>query len=368
MIKIVYVMTSCRRCGPTQQTLNIIKNLDRNVFYPILITLYKEHEDSKMHEYLQYVGERYFLNLSKFEIILHRLKKLGLILEAIKPNVVHTVGVFPDYAVYVMKKYKQIHTIRNYVFDDYISKFGFLKGNILAFMQLKVIKSNHVKSIACSKSLQLKYKEDQNIDMACIQNGIDIEACKCDRSDIEDIRQSMGIADSAFVFCYSGQFIPRKNVEFILENFKECFCNINNVVLLLLGDGPDFARLQKQYNCYSNIIFLGNVEDVFKYLKIANVYVSASKSEGLPNGVLEAMASSLPLLLSDIPQHREIFYMGRRMGYIYDLNSVDDFRYKLKKLVTENCNVLGECSYDTVLSQFNAITMSKKYQEMYEKF
>ena len=171
MIKIVYVMTSCKRCGPTQQTLNIIKNLDRNVFYPILITLYNEQNDTRISEYLQYVEEHYFIDLSKVEIMLHRLNKMEYVLDKIAPNIVHTVGVFPDYAVYTMKKYKQIHTIRNYVFDDYVSKFGFFRGNILALMQLKVIKSSRVKSIACSKSLQIKYKEEQNIDIRVRQNN-----------------------------------------------------------------------------------------------------------------------------------------------------------------------------------------------------
>lgn len=194
MIKIVYVMTSCKRCGPTQQTLNIIKNLDRNVFYPILITLYNEQNDTRISEYLQYVEEHYFIDLSKVEIMLHRLNKMEYVLDKIAPNIVHTVGVFPDYAVYTMKKYKQIHTIRNYVFDDYVSKFGFFRGNILALMQLKVIKSSRVKSIACSKSLQIKYKEEQNIDMACIQNGIDVEICKSDVSEVSHVRKSVGIS------------------------------------------------------------------------------------------------------------------------------------------------------------------------------
>ena len=69
-IRIVYLMTSCKKLGPTQQTLNIIKNLDQNQFEPILITINDEEADSRMADYLPYVTAHYLVKTGKKEIIL----------------------------------------------------------------------------------------------------------------------------------------------------------------------------------------------------------------------------------------------------------------------------------------------------------
>ena len=44
--KIVYLIASCRRCGPTKVIENIIRNIDNEQFEPILITLHEEGSDS----------------------------------------------------------------------------------------------------------------------------------------------------------------------------------------------------------------------------------------------------------------------------------------------------------------------------------
>ena len=95
-IRIVYLMTACKKCGPTQQTLNIIKNLDPEEFEPILITLYDEEADSRMADYLPYVIAHYLVKTGKKSIILGQDGALRKKLEELQPDLIHTVGVFPD--------------------------------------------------------------------------------------------------------------------------------------------------------------------------------------------------------------------------------------------------------------------------------
>lgn len=126
--RIVFLMTHCKKSGPVQQMLNIIKNLDRDEFVPYLVTLYPEDEEgSQLEKYLPYVEHRYAPS-GKLALVMGRATALEKTLDEIKPDVIHSLGVFPDFAVSRMKRWKQVITLRNFVWDDYPAKFGKLQG------------------------------------------------------------------------------------------------------------------------------------------------------------------------------------------------------------------------------------------------
>jgi len=77
---------------------------------------------------------------------------------------------------------------------------------------------------------------------------------------------------------------------------------------VLCGDGPLRLQLEekvRQYKLSDRVAFLGYVDDVWGLMKRASVFVSVSLFEGHPNSVLEAIACVCPVLVSDIPEHRE---------------------------------------------------------------
>ncbi|SFD23959.1 glycosyltransferase [Ruminococcus albus] len=364
-IKIVYLLTSCKKLGPTQQTLNIIKNLNQDEFEPILITLNDEEADSRMEDYLPYVSAHYMVKTGKKDIILGQDSALRKKLDEIKPDIIHTLGVFPDYAVSRIGKYKQIHTLRNYIYDDYPAKFGKVKGTILAKLQLAAMKKSD-KAVTCSKSLSKIYKEKLGLNFSYIQNGVDVDKyVVATIGQKKSIREKYGIPVDAFIFIYTGQFIERKNIPFLLENYVKAFANSKNVYFLLLGGGPDLEPLKNKYKGNYNIDFRGNVNNVDEFLKACDVYVSTSKSEGLPNGVLEAMASGIPVVLSDIEQHMEIYEMDHRIGYLYKQNQGEDLVEKLRLIYEGRAGIAGEVAYDVAHKCFSAKKMSEQYQREY---
>ena len=364
-IKIVYLMTACKKCGPTQQTLNIIKNLDSEQFEPILITMYDEEKDSRMSDYLPYVSKHYLVKTGKKNILMGRTSTLQKKLEEIQPDIIHTVGVFPDYAVSQIGKYKQIHTLRNYIYDDYPAKFGKVKGTILAKMQLSAMKKSD-KTIACSESLSRIYRKKLNLSYDFIRNGVDIEQYKMPNYEEKlTIRQELGLPQDAFIWVYTGQFIERKNIPFLLKNYIRCFEKEKHSYLLMLGGGPELEEMKKQYGANPKIDFRGSVSNINYFLKACDAYISTSKSEGLPNGVLEAMATGLPVILSDIEQHKEIFEVDDRIGFLYHQNEDQDFIDKLEMMYQNKSQKNGEYAYDSAHNNFSAEKMSKKYQEMY---
>lgn len=359
-------MTSCKRSGPIQVMLNIIKHLDPKVFDKYLITIYKEQlEISQLKQFKQYV-KHYFVPTNKIHILLNDSLDLKKTLKRIKPNVIHSLGVFPDFAVSRMKEFKQLITVHNYVFDDYPAKFGIILGNIMAYMHLYAMKHDDI-TITCSESLSKIYNDKLNLQFDFIRNGVDLEHYRiATENERISLRKELNIPIDSFVFVYTGQLIERKNMDFMLSAFSEAFSS-KNVYLLVVGGGAKKEELMSKYGHISNIDFRGNVNDVSQFLKASDAYVSASRSEGLPNGVLEAMATGLPVVLSDIDQHLEIFSPNPKIGKHFRLADKQDCIGKMKELVSSDYKSMGKEAYYSANENFSAKKMSEAYQKLYRQ-
>ncbi len=367
-IKIAFVFTACKQSGPIQQMFNLIKNADSEVFEPVLITLYDEPTNgtSKLKMYTDFGIPHYRCPLGKKDILLGRTGALKKLLNELEVDVIHSLGAFPDYAVARLKTGKQIITLRNFVWDDYIVKFGRLRGTIMAWLQLYAMKRT-AKTVACSESLSKIYKERLGLDYGFVRNGVDVEKfTETTPEEKAEMREKLELPKDAFIYTYSGQMLDRKNQKFLLEVFKDTFCD-GKAYLLLLGDGADYESLKERFGGLSNVDFRGNVKNVGEFLKASDAYVSTSKSEGMPNGVLEAMATGLPVVLSDITQHLEVYEADTKMGYTYAQGNTEDLKAKLLKLAEGDAEAMGEAAYRAAHECFSAKIMSENYQKLYKE-
>ena len=178
-------------------------------------------------------------------------------------------------------------------------------------------------------------------------------------------REKLKLPKDKKIFVYSGRLIQRKNQEEAIKAFISNKIN-DNALLLILGDGPDRAMLEAISNGNKKIRFEGNVNEIEDYIVASDVYIATSKSEGLPNGVLEAMAVGLPVLLSDIPQHLEVMN-NSNCGLTYKLGDVEDLINAINKIVFSDIEEMSEISYKTLMSNFTDVIMSNNYSNYYKR-
>lgn len=137
-----------------------------------------------------------------------------------------------------------------------------------------------------------------------VPNGIPV-------SQIEDVAACReGPCSRNGTILYAGQLLPRKGVSHLIRSFAAAGGE-NELSALLCGDGPQRDELQmlvKQCGLADRVRFLGQVskDRVWSLMKAATAFAFLSEHEGCPNAVLEAIACNCPVLLSDIPAHREI--------------------------------------------------------------
>lgn len=369
--KIAYIITNCKNSGPMNQTLNIIKNLNREMFEPIVITLFQEDlGNSVVQRYLDVVPEFYCLGMGKLYSIVEGKKKLIVLLNRIRPNVIHGLGM-PPYTM-SLGYTEAIHlvTLRNYCYQDYPDKYGKLLGTILAHKDIALIRKQVKKGetfVTCSQSLAEMYKKYENLKFNYIRNGVDVASYVYAKQTVKDnIREKLGLPSGKIIAIYTGQLIDRKNQEAAIQGILQCN-RAKDIVLLLLGDGTNRKSLEERYGSIERIIFKGNVTNVNEYLQASDFYITTSKSEGMPNGMLEAMATGLPIVVSDIPQHLEVFNVDDRVGKVYHLEDAESLVKAIDALLGEDLGKMGEYSYQSITKNFTARAMSVKYQQLYSR-
>lgn len=368
---IAYVITNCKNTGPMNQTLNIIRNLDRSIFRPVVITLFQEDlGNSVIQRYLDIVPECYCLNMKKTESVISGQKKLAAKLREIKPDLIQGLGMPPYRMSLGYPDGVHLVTLRNYCYQDYPDKYGRKLGTILAHRDMALIRKQARAGetfITCSESLSGIYREKHGLDFQFIRNGVDIGKYEyADKAQKEKRRKQLGLPADRKILMYSGQFIDRKNQDFAIRGTLASK-HTDEILMILMGDGPNLAELKKKYAGETNILFTGNITNVNEYLQAGDLYVSASKSEGMPNGVLEAMASGLPVLLSDIPQHLEVLEVGEGYGECYAQGNINDYTEKLDQLLEKDLQAMGVLASETAGHEFSASQMSKKYQNLYSQ-
>ena len=353
MLTVAYVANYITENGPGKVILNLIENLDRTCFNPILITLFKE-SDSRIVEKLRKDGVSVIecKTLTRAKCLYGRSYEFFEVVEKSKVDILHTHGLIPDVLSSRLNlPLKKISTVHCNIFEDYRETYGFLKSRILIPMHICALKKMSV-AVCCSQSVYDvlgKYLKNA----VAVRNGIDVPVprTKVTRTDLE-------LPESSSVFIYAGGLTEGKNIVWLIKQFVNC--HNENEYLLVLGSGP------KEEQCYAvvddHVRMVGFQTDPIAYMKISDFYISASKSEGFSISVLEALSCGLGLFLSDIPSHREIVRMGSEanIGVTF---SQDDFKVKmemLRKEIPRKKNIV-----EFLDRHLSASKMTGQYEQIY---
>lgn len=143
-----------------------------------------------------------------------------------------------------------------------------------------------------------------------IPYGVDLEPFSED-VDQDLVRAELGIPTDAFVVGHVGRFYPQKNHLFLLEIAREILTREPRMHLLLVGDGPlrsDIEKRAHELGLSDNLTMTGVRSDIPRVMKGAmNVFLFPSKFEGLGIVLIEAQASGLPCVFSDVvPDEAEV--------------------------------------------------------------
>ncbi|MEJ2560863.1 MAG: glycosyltransferase family 4 protein, partial [Anaerolineae bacterium] len=205
--------------------------------------------------------------------------------------------------------------------------------------------------------------------LGVVQNGLDI--ARVDH--IADNIQPRPLQAKDFTAVAISRLVNIKNPFSVVTAFQQSTDYASQTSrLVYIGDGPlrnSLLTESREFGLENRIEFTGLIprETVFEYLLKADLFISASRGEGLPISVLEAMACRCPVILSDIPPHREIAE-GVDFIPLVKPDDVAGFAREIKKLrempVSERA-AIGQNCRKLVEQRFSLPAMHTGYAEVY---
>lgn len=275
-------------------------------------------------------------------------KKMMRILKQIKPDVIHThLHSYPYVMTYAIKHHIPIiHTMHNMpIFES--KKLGRI---ILKFL----FKHKFAIPVGISNIISEQIKELYHVSSYTIYNPVDVS-----KFDIKKDKQKQ------FTFITIGRMSEQKNQQLLLKSFRILVNNYKNVKLIFVGDGvlkDDLLKLTNDLKLNDYIEYVGNVNDVENYLKIADAFVLSSIYEGLPMTILEAMAASLPIISTNVGGVKDIVTNN---GILVKVDENNLAKAMLSLIENEKlCNEFKNNSYENA-KNYDLSKIVKEYEELY---
>ena len=189
---------------------------------------------------------------------------------------------------------------------------------------------------------------------------------------ISHVRAQLGIGSKEKVILFVGRLAAIKRVDLIINLTRDLLSKNIPVRTIILGGGELGTRLgENKYHKLAesmgkSIMFLGpkNQEELKNYYSLADVCVLPSRSEGLPNVLLEASVCGTPCVASDVGGISEIIIHGET-GYMFPKDNCSDFVYYVEELlVNENLKErIGQQAREFILSKFNWDRIIFQYEQ-----
>ena len=205
-----------------------------------------------------------------------------------------------------------------------------------------------------------------------IYNGVDLDSLAggVPPGTRQAVREAWDIPPEAFVIGTVGRLVPVKNYPCLLKAFEKIIGQKKEARLLLVGDGPERARLEglaQDLGVGARVIFTGLQYPVVDFYRAMDLFVLPSFKEGLSNTILEAMAADVPVIASKVGGNNEIIKHGVN-GLLFSSNNQEELVAQMD-LVLDNPGLAGQLkkhAQETLNQRFSLAQTVNSYLDIYE--
>ena len=306
-------------------------------------------------------------------------KRLKKIIQEYKPDIVHThaakAGALGRKAAKACNVPVIVHTFHGHVFHSY---FGKVKTLIFKMIERNLAK----KSDAIVAISEIQKNELSEIHKICPKEKISVVPLGFDlqpfhdkaKTERENTRRTFEIQNDEVAVAIIGRLAPVKNHAFFLRVIENVLTKTTKKIkVFIVGDGPERPfierRVQEINKKYNNSIKMTSwVTDVASFNAGMDIICLTSKNEGTPVSLIEAQASNLPVITTDVGGVRDVVIEGET-GEIIPVTDEFLFSEKLLELIEDEKKrkKMSQNGWSFVEETFDYSTLVKNMTLLYHE-
>ena len=348
-IKILRIVNRFNIGGPTYNATFLTKFMSDDFETLLIGGLPEENEANSLHILKEYDVEPLLVPEMKREPNLKSdrlaLKKIKTIIQEFKPDIVHThaskAGALGRKAAFSCKVPIVVHTFHGHVFHSY---FGKIKTTLFKSIERYLAKKSSG-IIAISELQKKELCEEHRITnakkMEVIPLGFDLKKFQDNYADNrKTTRLKYEIADNCIALCITGRLAPVKDHFFFLDVIEELSKKTERKIkVFIVGDGELKSEIEHSVSELKNqgidIVMTSWIFDIASFNAGMDIMCLTSKNEGTPVSLIEAQASNLPVISTDVGGVSDIV-AENETGFIISRKDKRDFVKKIKILVEQD--------------------------------
>jgi N-acetyl-alpha-D-glucosaminyl L-malate synthase BshA len=173
------------------------------------------------------------------------------------------------------------------------------------------------------------------------------------------------------VMVHISNFRPVKRVMDVVAIFHQVYQQIPQSHLVLVGDGPDRAKVEQYCRdsgiCHA-ITFVGSLPSVEEVLAGADLFLLPSETESFGLAALEALSCEVPVIATDVGGIPEVVQHGVH-GYLHPVGAVDEMAKSAIELLTNDAllHQFGKEGRRWAIEQFSQDRIVAQYREIYQR-
>ncbi|ASJ52688.1 glycosyl transferase [Brevibacillus formosus] len=313
-LRILHVIGGGEFGGAEQHILNLVTTFPVDEVDVAVVCFYDSLFASKLRESgIQVITLNQF---GRFDLRL--LQALRNAFSTFQPAIIHTHGIkanfFSRLAARGMKV-PLLTTVHSSLRYDYTSSLAYAIVNI---MEMSTRHWNrHYIAISGAIADILRGQGVRSSDISVIYNGMDMKPYRQNHlreNDRNRLRAEWNIPEDVFLFGTAARFVPVKGLPILLDAFHTLVADKKETpYLVLIGDGSERAALEakvKELGLESLVRFAGFRQDIPACLHALDGFVHSSLYEGLGYTIIEAMASEVPVVASNVGGVKEFVFDG----------------------------------------------------------
>ena len=355
--KIFHLITDLQLGGAEVALAKNVRALDN--FEHIICSLGQKREIGKN---LEESGFKVYELINGKKFYPSSITKLWKIMRQEKPDLVVTYLIHADVFGRLFAKWwckKLVCYLRSELNDPKFANFFWFE-RVTSFLVNKYL--------AVSPSVKSVYEQKCHIKpdkITVIGNGVDLQKYIISKEVTLKYKKDLEINNNFPIIGSVSKLRIEKNFDDLIGAFQKISHLYPGARLLLIGDGPERDSLEKLSNelgIKKQVVFLGNRTDIPELLSVFDMFVLMSNFEGLSNALLEALASRLPIIASDIPANSEVVHNNIN-GYLVKPHDIGKIEEQILNLV-KNKEYLNNYSKNSlrIAKQFSLEEIAQKLE------